>query len=82
MTPMILVGAVLVIMGMAGVASACQMGAEDRDMVVAVLAGLSFAIGLGCLALGAARHGYHRRPLGSPPGDMDPDKARGNRPDV
>lgn len=23
------------------------------------------------LAIGGLRHGYHRRPLGAPPGDMD-----------
>jgi hypothetical protein len=33
------------------------------------------AAGFAWMGIAAARHGYHRRPPGAPPGDMDPEKA-------
>lgn len=72
MLTMIIIGAVLTVAGLAGTVSACSAQAEDRDLVVAVLSGLSFAVGLCLVAVGAASHGYHRRGLGEPPKDMDP----------
>ncbi len=67
----LIIGTVLTVLGIAGTVSACNASAEDRDLVVAVLSGLSFAIGLCLLAVGAASRGYHRRGLGEPPGDME-----------
>lgn len=68
----LIIGAALVVVGLAGTVSACSARAEDRDLVVAVLSGLAFAIGICLVAVGAASHGYHRRGLGEPPKDMDP----------
>lgn len=85
MLTMIIIGAVLTVVGLAGTVSACSVQAEDRDVVVAVLSGLSFAVGLCLVALGAASHGYHRRGLGEPPKDMDPhpqDSPPADRPGV
>jgi hypothetical protein len=48
---------------------------------MAGLSGLSLAVGLVLLAVGAGRRGYHRRPPGAPPGDMDIDKATEPPPD-
>lgn len=70
---MIVLGAALVVLGTAGSVNACVT--EDADYVLSLFAGLSFAIGCVLLAVGAVRRGYHYRPLGSPPGDMDPEKA-------
>lgn len=81
----LIVGAALTLVGLAGTVSACSARAEARDLVVAVLAGLSFAIGLCLVALGAASHGYHRRDLGEPPRDMQPhahDSPAADRPDL
>jgi hypothetical protein len=49
--------------------------------MMALVAGLSFATGIVLLAVGAARRGYHYRPVGAPPGDMDPKKAELPAPD-
>lgn len=75
MVKLIVGGFVLVLLGLGGTVSACQTGAEDRDMVMSVLAGLAVAIGLALIGIGGMRGGYHYRPHGAPPGDMDPDKA-------
>jgi hypothetical protein len=73
MLTMLLLGAVLVVAGIAGSVSGCA--GEDGDYVTSLLAGLSLAAGCVLLAVGAARRGYHHRPVGAPPGDMDPEKA-------
>jgi hypothetical protein len=81
----LVIGAALIVLGLAGTVSACTTPAEDRDLVVSVVSGLSFAIGLCLVALGAASHGYHRRGLGEPPRDMDPhpkDSPPADRPDL
>ena len=68
-------GVVLFVVGLAGAVNACLAGPDDRETTQAAVSGLLFAIGLTLVAVGAARRGYHRRPLGAPPGDMDPDKS-------
>jgi hypothetical protein len=75
MAAMMIAGFVLFVIGLAGAFNACQADADNRDIVTAGISGLMFALGLGLLAMGAAKRGYHRRPLGAPPGDMDPDKV-------
>lgn len=75
MAPMMIGGFVLFVVGLAGAVNACLAGPNDRDTTIAAVSGLLFALGLSLLAFGAARRGYHRRPLGAPPGDMDPGKA-------
>jgi hypothetical protein len=79
MLTMLVLGAVLVVLGIAGSANACV--SEDRNLTMALIAGLSFAIGCVLLAIGAVRRGYHYRPEGAPPGDMDPAKAELPTPD-
>jgi hypothetical protein len=69
----LVLGAALVVLGIAGSVNACVT--EDADYVLSLFAGLAFAIGCVLLAVGAARRGYHYRPVGAPPGDMDPEKA-------
>lgn len=75
MVSVLIAGVILTVLGLAGSVNACQTD-TDPDYIVAAISGLSFAAGLVCLAVGAARRGYHRRPLGAPPGDMDPDKVK------
>ena len=75
----LVLGAALVLLGFAGSVNACVT--EDPDYVMSLFAGLAFAVGCVLLALGAARRGYHYRPLGAPPGDMDPEKAELPSPD-
>ena len=70
---LLVLGAVLVVAGLAGSVNACAT--DDGDNLMALFAGLSFAVGCVLLALGAARRGYHYRPIGAPPGDTDPEKA-------
>ena len=76
------VGIGLVLLGLAGTWSACQPGAEPVDLWAAGLSGMALAIGAFALVLGRARRGYHSRPLGSPPGDMDPERAQGPPPEA
>lgn len=71
----IAIGVVLVLLGLGGAIGACTTNPSEINLVQVTLAGLSMGIGLVAIAIGAARHGYHRRPLGSPPGDTDPDKV-------
>jgi hypothetical protein len=73
MLTMLVLGAVLLVIGIAGSVNACVT--EDPDYVLSLGAGLSFATGIVLLAIGAAKRGYHYRPVGAPPGDMDPEKA-------
>jgi hypothetical protein len=68
-------GFVLFVAGLAGAVNACLAGPGDPETTQAAVSGLLFALGLTMLAVGAARRGYHRRPVGAPPGDMDPDKS-------
>jgi hypothetical protein len=68
-------GLLLVMLGLAGAADACVIHRDDPNLLVATLSGLSVGIGLVWMGIMAARHGYHRRPPGAPPGDMDPEKA-------
>lgn len=79
MTTLVIAGVILTLIGLGGSLNACQT-ATDPDHIVAALSGLSLAAGLVCIAVGAARRGYHRRPLGAPPGDMDPDKVNPSGP--
>jgi hypothetical protein len=73
MLVMLILGAVLMILGIAGSVSACA--SEGGNPTMALLAGLSLAAGVVLLVVGGARRGYHYRPEGAPPGDLDPDKA-------
>jgi hypothetical protein len=73
MMTMLVLGAVLVVIGMAGSVNACVT--ENADYLLSMFAGLAFAAGCVLLAVGATRRGYHYRPTGAPPGDMDPEKA-------
>ena len=73
MPTVLVLGAVLVVLGIAGSVNACVT--EDGDSMMSLFAGLSFAVGCVLLAVGAGRRGYHYRPIGAPPGDMDPEKA-------
>ena len=75
MTAVMISGFVLFVAGLAGAVNACLAGPDDRETTQAAISGLLFALGLTLLAVGAAKGGYHRRPLGAPPGDMDPEKA-------
>ena len=79
MLALLVLGAVFVVAGIAGSVNACA--AEDGDLVMSLLAGLSLAVGCLLLAVGAARRGYHYRPVGAPPGDMDAEKAELPAPD-
>jgi hypothetical protein len=67
-------GAVLILAGFFGAANSCFVR-EEPNLLISLLSGLSVSIGFVWLAVEAGRHGYHRRPQGSPPGDMDPAKA-------
>ena len=73
MLTMLVLGAALIVLGIAGSVNACM--SEDRNLTMSLIAGLSFATGCVLLAIGGARRGYHYRPEGTPPGDMDPEKA-------
>ena len=73
MLTMLVLGAVLVILGLAGSVNACA--SESSSLAMSLLAGLSLAAGVVLLVVGGARRGYHYRPEGAPPGDADPDKA-------
>jgi hypothetical protein len=68
-------GLVLVMLGLLGAADACVVHRDDPNLVTALLSGLSVGVGFVWMGVVAARHGYHRRPPGAPPGDMDPAKA-------
>jgi hypothetical protein len=68
-------GLALVLLGLMGAADACVVRREGPNLLVALLSGLSVGIGFVWMGIMAARHGYHRRAPGSPPGDMDPAKA-------
>jgi hypothetical protein len=80
MAPLMIGGFILFVVGLAGAVNACLAGPGDRDTATAAVSGLLFALGLSLLAIGAAKRGYHRRPIGAPPGDMDPDKATSTPP--
>ena len=75
MSALIIGGVVLFVVGLAGAVNSCLAGPDDRETTQAAVSGLLFALGLTLIAVGAAKRGYHRRPLGAPPGDMDPDKS-------
>jgi hypothetical protein len=75
MTVNLIGGFLLVLLGLAGVANACGLHRDEPNLLVALLSGLAVGIGLVWMGVSAARHGYHRRPPGAPPGDMDPAKA-------
>ncbi len=75
MTVSFIGGFVLVVLGLIGAADACVVHTETPNLTVAWLSGLSLAVGFVWMGVVAARHGYHRRPPGAPPGDMDPAKA-------
>jgi hypothetical protein len=79
---LIVAGTGLLLAGFLGTLSACPAGAEPVDLLTATVSGLAVALGAVALLLGAGRRGYHARPLGSPPGDMDPSKAHGAPPDL
>ena len=81
MVKLIVIGFVLVLLGLGGAFSACQTGAEDRDLLMSVMSGLAVAIGLALIGIGGMRRGYHYLPHGAPPGDMDPDKATAPTPE-
>jgi ribose/xylose/arabinose/galactoside ABC-type transport system permease subunit len=68
-------GVLLVMLGLAGAADACVVHRGEPSLLVATLSGLSVAVGLVWMGIMGARHGYHRRPPGAPPGDTDPGKA-------
>ena len=68
-------GFVLVLLGLLGAADACVVHRDDPNMATALLSGLAVGVGFVWMGVVAARHGYHRRPPGAPPGDMDPAKA-------
>ncbi len=74
MKSVMVLGVILTLLGFAGSLNACQTD-TDPDQLLAALSGLALAVGLACVAVGAARRGYHYRPLGEPPGDMDPNKV-------
>ena len=75
MTLTFLGGLMLVMLGLAGAADACVVHRHDPNLLVAALSGLSVGVGLVWMGIMAARHGYHQRRPGAPPGDMDPEKA-------
>ena len=70
MRPILVVGVVLVALGLGGAIYASQGDLSDGGLLVAGLSGLALAIGMTCLGFGAFRRGYHYRPIGSPPHDM------------
>jgi hypothetical protein len=75
MVKLLIGGFVLVVLGLGGAVSACQAGPDDRDLWMAAVSGLAVAAGLAAIGLGAVRRGYHYKPPGEPPADMDADKA-------
>lgn len=75
MTPALIGSVLLVLVGLAGAASVGVVHREDPNLLVAWLSGLAVGIGFVWMGIVAARHGYHPRPPGAPPGDMDPQKA-------
>jgi hypothetical protein len=68
-------GLLLVMLGLIGAADACVVHRDEPNLLVALLSGLAVAVGFVWMGIMAARHGYHRRRPGAPPGDMDPAKA-------
>lgn len=75
MTPTYIGGFLLVLLGLIGAANACFAYSGEPNLVVATLSGFAVSGGLIWMGIVGARHGYHRRPPGAPPGDMDPAKA-------
>jgi hypothetical protein len=75
MTLSLIGGLMLVMLGLLGAANACVVHREEPNLLVASLSGLAVAVGFVSLGIMAGRHGYHRRPPGAPPGDMDPQKT-------
>jgi hypothetical protein len=75
MTLAFLAAAALVVLGLVGAADACVVRREGPNLLVALLSGLAVGVGFVWMGVLAGRHGYHRRPRGAPPGDMDPAKA-------
>ena len=43
---------------------------KTASALAAIVCSLALAIGMTCLGFGAFRRGYHYRPIGSPPHDM------------
>lgn len=78
---MLVLGVMLTLVGMGGAVNACTADTDEQLVAVPFISGLSLAMGLALVAVVAARHGYHRRPLGAPPGDMDPEKVSDPAPD-
>jgi hypothetical protein len=74
MTVSFIGGLLLVMLGLLGAANSV-VNRDDPNLTMALLSGLSVAVGFVWMGVVAARHGYHRRPPGAPPGDMDPAKA-------
>jgi hypothetical protein len=75
MMALMALGALLVVLGLGGAMNACMGDAAEYDTTVAMFSGLAFAIGLLMVGIGAASGGYHRKPIGAPPRDMDPAAA-------
>jgi uncharacterized membrane protein HdeD (DUF308 family) len=75
MTTAFIGGLLLVMLGLFGAANACVVHRDDPNLLVATVSGLAVGIGFVWMGIVAARHGYHRRPPGAPPGDMDPHKV-------
>jgi len=64
-------GLVLTVVGVVGSVVAVMASPDSAPLFFTIEAGVAVAAGLICLGVGGLRHGYHRRPLGAPPGDMD-----------
>jgi hypothetical protein len=64
-------GLVLIAVGVAGLAVAVIAGVDGAPLFFRIESGIAVVAGMTSLAIGGLRHGYHSRPLGAPPGDMD-----------
>lgn len=64
-------GLVLIVVGVAGLGTAAVAGVDGAPLFFTIESSIALIAGMTCLAIGGLRHGYHSRPLGAPPGDMD-----------
>jgi hypothetical protein len=68
-------GVLLIVAGLVGAILTWRGGPNASPVFFAIESGIALAVGMGLLAAGGLRHGYHTAPLGAPPGDMDLSQA-------
>lgn len=64
-------GIVLIVVGLIGAILTWRGGSDVNPLFFIIESGLALTVGLGLLAAGGLRHGYHPHRHGAPPGDTD-----------